>query len=215
MEITGKKIAEYRESLGWTQQKLADYLNISRETLSRYESNESHSIRNSIKKKIIDFMSLSTNGSPVFEQLPISGYYKIAVPFVSAKSYQDFIKKDELEVEKIEFVLKNKSMDKFIAFEIDTKSMDNNSRYSLSEYDIVLTKEVDKDKFNEEYESGEIWIIMLNNAILCRKIEYYNREANEIDCKPINTSPDFSNLIMNFSSVRRFYKVIKRITDIT
>lgn len=85
-------------------------------------------INASIKKKFQAFWNLSPVNYTEYKKLSISGYYKIKVPFVSTKSYEQFYPENEVKEEELEFITRNKNQGKFIAFEIDTKSMDNGKK---------------------------------------------------------------------------------------
>jgi len=217
MSIEAADIIQKRIDSGLSQEDLAYLTGLARSTIRRMENGEK--LRDDNEEKFTDFLNadvslLKTFKKNLLSKKITSGSFLVEVPFVPTKSYNDFINNNELGKDNLFFLMEKIECENFISFEINSKSIDNGSKKSLSMGDIALTKEVSKDKFEIDEEKSDLWMIIIDNTIIWRQINHYDEVSNTIKCHSLNPSPEYGDLEVNLNSVQRLFKVLTRLTNL-
>ncbi|NDW19484.1 helix-turn-helix transcriptional regulator [Dysgonomonas sp. 216] len=146
-----------------------------------------------------------------------NGKYKMRVPLIPIKAYAKYI--DEYRdcefinnLEEVEFVVDKIGLGKYFAFEIKGDSMDDDSKRSISDKDIVLARELRQDLWYNKLHNDEYpyWIIVLDNTIVCKQITEHNVETGEIICHSLNPSPEYADFRVSLNDVRQLCNIVAR-----
>lgn len=162
---------------------------------------------------------LITKAGTKYFQLP-NGKYLMRVPFVPVKAYAKYIDEwrdaDVSEpLEEYNFVVEQIGHGRYMAFEIKGDSMDDNSKRSLSNGDIILGRELGQEHWRDRLRTNEYpnWIIVLDNTILCKQIIEQDMERGTITCHSLNTSPEYSDFELKLNDIRQMFNIIQRVSN--
>lgn len=157
-----------------------------------------------------------TRNGVTYYEMP-NGRFRMRVPLIPVKAYAKYL--DECrdadyasDLEQIEFIVDKIGLGQYYAFEIKGDSMDDNSKHSICDKDIVLARELKKDLWknklhNEEY---PYWVIVLDNTIVCKQIVCHDVERGEITCHSLNASPEYSDFTLSLNDVRQLCNIVSR-----
>lgn len=158
---------------------------------------------------------ITKNGVSYYE-MP-NGKYRMRVPLIPAKAYAKYIDEyrdaDSIsDMEYIEFIVDKIGLGQYYAFEIKGDSMDDESKNSISDRDIVLARELKKDLWKNKLHNDEypFWIIMLDNTIICKQIVRHDVERCEITCHSLNPSPEYTDFVLSLNDVRQLCNIVAR-----
>lgn len=161
----------------------------------------------------------SRNGMMYYE-MP-NGKYRMRVPLVPVKAYAKYI--DECrdadfmsDFEEIEFIVDKIGLGQYYAFEIKGDSMDDDSKRSICDKDIVLARELKQDLWKNKLHNDEypFWIIVLDNTIVCKQIIHHDVDRCEITCHSLNASPEYSDFTLALNDVRQLCNIVARQSSI-
>lgn len=160
---------------------------------------------------------ITKTGTKYFE-MP-NGSYLMSVPFVPIKAYAKYVNEcvdidTEQITEQYNFIVDKIGHGKYMAFEIKGDSMDDNSKGSLSEGDIILARELNRDLWRDKLHIKQYpnWIIVLDNTILCKQIVEQDLERGTITCHSLNPSPEYGNFELKMDDIRQMFNVIQRVS---
>lgn len=149
--------------------------------------------------------------------------FRMRVPLVPFNAYARYaneacstIEQEKEEWDEVEFIVDKIGHGNYMAFEIKGDSMDDDSRRSFVQGDIVLARELDKIHWKDglRYEKYPFWIIVLEGTILCKQIIDQNIETGDITCHSLNPSPEYSDFTINLQQVFRIFNIIQKTTTI-
>ena len=159
-----------------------------------------------------------TRGNVQYAEMP-NGKFHIRVPFISVKSYSKYI--DECcsasfigNLETADFIVDKVEAGQYFAFEVKGDSMDDNSKRSICSKDIVLVRKLEKVCWSSKLDSNgyPFWIIVLDNAIVCKQIIEYDASCGEIVCHSLNLSPEYADFRLPLDNVRQLYSIVAKQT---
>ncbi|MDR0825214.1 MAG: XRE family transcriptional regulator [Prevotella sp.] len=162
---------------------------------------------------------LVTKAGVKYFQLP-NGKYLMRVPFVPVKAYAKYI--DEYRdaeysapLDEYNFIVDQIGHGRYMAFEIKGDSMDDDTRRSLGNGDIVLGRELGAEHWRDKLHTNDYpnWIIVLDNTILCKQIIHQDVEKATIVCHSLNPSPEYSDFELNFKDIRYMFNIIQRVSN--
>lgn len=145
--------------------------------------------------------------------------FRMRVPFVQIHAYAKYV--DERQdasywtpEEEYEFLVDKIHHGNYMAFEIKGDSMDDDSKRSLSNGDIVLARQLNQSLWENKLHTSSYpnWIIVLDNTILCKRIADHNVETGEILCKSLNPSPEYGDFTLNLNNVRQLFNIVQRVS---
>lgn len=145
--------------------------------------------------------------------------FRMRVPLVPFNAYARYaneacstIEQEKEEWDEVEFIVDKIGHGNYMAFEIKGDSMDDDSRRSFVQGDIVLARELDKIHWKDglRYEKYPFWIIVLEGTILCKQIIDQNIETGDITCHSLNPSPEYSDFTINLQQVCRIFNIIQK-----
>lgn len=150
-----------------------------------------------------------------------NGKFRMRVPFIPIKAYAKYV--DELrdadflgnEYEEFEFIVDKIGHGRYFAFEIKGDSMDDDSKRSLSNGDIVLARELSKEHWRNKLHTDDYpnWIIVLDSTILCKQISEQNIDKCTITCHSLNPSPEYADFELKMDNVRQLCNIVQRVSS--
>ncbi|MDU1889456.1 MAG: helix-turn-helix domain-containing protein [Dysgonomonas sp.] len=150
-----------------------------------------------------------------------NGKYRMRVPFIPVKAYAKYI--DEYrdaefmgqEFDEFDFIVDKIGHGRYFAFEIKGDSMDNDSKRSLCNGDIVLARELGKEHWRNKLHTEDYpnWIIVLNNTILCKQIVDQDLEKGTITCHSLNPSPEYSDFELKLDDICQLCNIVQRVSN--
>lgn len=145
--------------------------------------------------------------------------YRMRVPLVPFNAYARYandvcgtIEQDRETWDEVEFIVDKIGHGNYMGFEIRGDSMDDDSKRSFTQGDMVLARELDKIHWRDglRYEKFPFWIIVLEGTILCKQIIEHNLESGDIKCHSLNPSPEYSDFTINLGKVCRIFNIIQK-----
>lgn len=145
--------------------------------------------------------------------------YRMRVPFVQAHAYAKYIDERQDAVywtpsEEYEFLVDKIHHGSYMAFEIKGDSMDDDSKRSLSDGDIVLARELNRELWKSRLHTDDFpnWIIVLDDTILCKQIIDQNLENGDLICHSLNPSREYADFKVNLNEVRQLFNIVQRVS---
>jgi len=150
-----------------------------------------------------------------------NGKFRMRVPFIPVKAYAKYV--DECRdaeflgdnYEEFDFVVDQIGHGRYYAFEIKGDSMDDDSKRSLSNGDVVLARELSQEYWRNKLRTDDFpnWIIVLDNTVLCKQIVNQNTEECTIICHSLNPSPEYADFKLKLSDVRQLCNIVQRVSS--
>ena len=150
-----------------------------------------------------------------------NGKFRMRVPFIPVKAYAKYV--DEIrdaeflghEYEEFEFIVDKIGLGRYFAFEIKGDSMDDDSKRSLSNGDIVLARELGQEHWRSKLHTDDYpnWIIVMNNTILCKQITEQDTEECTITCHSLNPSPEYADFELKMNDIKQLCNIVQRVSS--
>ncbi len=195
---------------------LASYFGVNEDWLWKGEGRMSRTD----KVKGEDPYLITKSGVKYYEMA--NGKYRMRVPFIPVKAYAKYIDEyrdaDVLEegYEEFDFIVDKIGHGRYFAFEIKGDSMDDDTKRSLSNGDIVLARELGHEHWINKLHTEDFpnWIIVLNNTILCKQIVSQDIEKGTITCHSLNSSPEYSDFTLKLDNVCQLLNIVQRVSSV-
>lgn len=144
--------------------------------------------------------------------------YRMVVKLVPFAAYGRFINEcDSLEPEKEEWEEESFETDKivhgkYLAFEVRGDSMDDGTRNSFEEGDIVLVRELNRIHWKDglRYNDRPYWVVVFDNSILIKQVVAQNLIHGTITFHSLNSSPEYSDFTLDMDKIRALYYVLQK-----
>lgn len=157
-----------------------------------------------------------TKAGSQYEELP-NGKYKLTVPFVPVKAQARYVY-DYTDAEFISdlqdmtFIVDRVGNGKYLAFEIQNDSMDDNTKESIPDGAVVLARELGRQHWKSKFRTTQYpyWIIVHKSTVLCKEITHHDVEKGIITCHSLNDSPEYPDFELHLDDVRQLFNIIKK-----
>lgn len=177
--------------------------------------NEGEMLKTADKK---DNPFLITKSGMQYYEMP-NNRYLMSVPFVPIRAYAKYVDEcvdldSEMAIEQYNFIVDTIGHGRYMAFEIKGDSMDDDTRGSLCEGDIILARELNRDLWRDKLHIHQYpnWIIVLDNTILCKQIVAQDMEKGTITCHSLNPSPEYADFELKLDEIRQMFNIIQRVS---
>ena len=99
----------------------------------------------------------------------------------------------------------------YIAFRVDGDSMDDGTRKSFERGDVVVVRELDRDKWLPKLHIRDwpFWVIVFGNCVRIKEI--ISQDETSITCHSLNPSPEYTDFTLHLDDVSRLFNVIQKI----
>jgi lambda repressor-like predicted transcriptional regulator len=158
---------------------------------------------------------VNSSGVKYFE-LP-NGKFRMRVPLVPVRAYAKYVDEHRdaeflNDLEEVEFIVDKIGLGRYYAFEIKGDSMDDDSKRSICDKDIVLARELSRDYWRDKLHSDEypFWIVILDNTVVCKQIVGQDLERCEITCHSLNPSPEYADFTLSLNDVRQLCNIVAK-----
>lgn len=147
-----------------------------------------------------------------------NGNYRMTVKKVPFCAYGRFANEaDTLEPDKEDWEEESFEFDeivhgKYLAFEVKGDSMDDGTRNSFEEGDIVLVRELGRQHWQDRFRFNDYpyWVIVFDSSVLIKQMIAQNMETGELTFHSLNPSPEYSDFTLNINEIRALYYVLQK-----
>lgn len=160
--------------------------------------------------------SFMTKAGSKYEDL-MNGRYKLTVPFVPVRAQARYASEfNDAEfisnLTEVSFIVDRVGNGRYLAFEIQNDSMDDDSKRSIPDGAIVLGRELGKHHWKNKFRTTEFpyWIIVHENGMLCKEIVNHDVENGIITCHSLNDSPEYADFDFNLDEVHQLFNIVKK-----
>lgn len=162
------------------------------------------------------FFTETHNGAKFYE-LP-GGGYRMEVSLVPFAAYGRFANEcDTLEPDNEEWAKESFYTDKiahgkYFAFEVKGDSMDNGTRYSFEEGDIVLVRELDRIHWRDglRFKEHPYWVVVFGSSVLIKQMVAQDLTEGKLTFHSLNPSPEYADFTLDMDEVRALYYVLQK-----
>lgn len=182
-----------------------DWLLIGRDEM--YKSGSYSNVKELITKSGICYKELS------------NGKFQMTVPFVPQKAYAKYLDEirdaEEVTYDTWDFIVDKIGHGDYRAFEIKGDSMDDDSKRSICNGDIVLARDLARTHWMSPLNIKDFpyWIIVHDNTVICKQIVSHDTKKGTIICHSLNDSPEYSkDFEIKLDEVCKLYNIIQRVT---
>lgn len=190
--MNGLELKNLRKNLGFSQDALAQKLNVTRRTIINWEKSEK------IDDNNVKLIRIALNDEkdtilrdPNATLLNYNGF--MLVPLVGVRAQAGFLSgygdTEYLEeLPKVPFEVDREYKGRYLCFEVAGDSMDNNSPESILEGDILLCREIQQHHWTNQLHINK-WdfvIVHRDNGILVKRIKNHNTEKSVLTLHSLN-----------------------------
>ena len=163
---------------------------------------------------------VNRNGTRFYELS--NNMYTIEVPLVTINDYDYFRKQVSSfkyskfpDLKRAFFISHSITNSGYIGLEVRGSSMQSADGRGLSHGDIVYAREVDIEQLPHAIFQAfnPYWIIVGENGVVCRKIDFTDIGNSEITLKPLNESLEYPSISVNLRNIYKLYNIERRSTD--
>lgn len=134
------------------------------------------------------------------------------VPFSALGSPADeFAEPDRTDADTVAIEVTEVHHGSYYAFRVEGDSMDDGTRKSFERGDIVVVRELARDKWlpRLHYKTWPHWVIVFGNNVRLKDIVAH--EGDTITCHSLNPSPEYTDFTLHLDEVQRLFNVIKKV----
>lgn len=203
------KIIKYKYNL--TQSEIAQEIGISKQYLSD-TLNERYPFTNELKRKLYErFTYLNTNKSEV---TPFTPRAQARIPLVSQYAHAGYLcgygDPEYLgALPTIDFTPDREMTGNWLAFEVKGDSMDNGSKESYVEGEIVICREVEPEYWRDSrlFINKRDFVIVHEEGILIKRITEHNLDTHTITIHSLN--PMYPDRTLNLEQVHQIFSIVE------
>jgi transcriptional regulator with XRE-family HTH domain len=102
----------------------------------------------------------------------------------------------------------------YVAFRVDGSSMDDGTHDSFERGDIVVVRELSRDKWLPKlhFKDWPYWVVCFGNNVRLKQIVAH--DGPTITCHSINPSPEYTDFTLNLDDVQRLFNVVKKVPKV-
>ena len=102
----------------------------------------------------------------------------------------------------------------YIAFRVDGDSMDDGTHDSFERGDIVVVRELSRDKWLPKlhFKDWPYWVVCFGNNVRLKQIVAH--DGPTITCHSINPSPEYTDFMLNLDDVQRLFNMVKKVPKV-
>lgn len=101
---------------------------------------------------------------------------------------------------------------RYIAFRVKGDSMDNGTRRSFEDGDILLCRELDRDDWMPRLhiDRWRFWVVCWGNNVRLKEIVSQDSETGSITLHSLNPSPEYTDFTLTLDEIHHLYYVIQK-----
>ena len=136
------------------------------------------------------------------------------VPIAALGSPEDEFTKyiNDYENDTVTIVVDGVHHGKYVAFRVEGDSMDDGTRNSFERGDIVVVRELARDKWLPKLhiKTWPYWVIAFGNNVRIKEIIAQDETTGTITCHSLNPSPEYTDFTLSLDDIHRLFNVIKK-----
>ena len=120
---------------------------------------------------------------------------------------------NEHEGEKALFEVEEVHHGSYLAFKVSGDSMDDGTRHGFEKGDIVLVRELDRDKWMPRlhYNTWPFWVVVFGNCVRIKQIIAQDEHTGAIMLHSLNPSPEYTDFTLQLDEINRLFNVVQHI----
>ena len=136
------------------------------------------------------------------------------VPIAALGSPEDEFTKyiNDYDNDTVNIVVDGVHHGKYVAFRVEGDSMDDGTRNSFERGDIVVVRELARDKWLPKLhiKTWPYWVIAFGNNVRIKEIIAQDETTGTITCHSLNPSPEYTDFTLSLDDIHRLFNVIKK-----
>lgn len=151
-----------------------------------------------------------------YTSLP-GGFFRLRVPLVSANCYSRYTKeyaspRFQNALSEVDFLITQMEDKRYYSFEMKGDSMDDGSIQGIKDRDILLVCEQSVDVWKSVLAEGKYsyWVLVLQNAIVCKRIIAFDEKQDILECQSLNSSPEYTDFKLKIGDVCQLFGVVAK-----
>ncbi|MDL2212512.1 helix-turn-helix domain-containing protein [Bacteroides sp. OttesenSCG-928-D19] len=146
-------------------------------------------------------------------------FFKMRVPLVPYYAYGRYLSDtgeamtmERDEWEEVDFIVDRIAHGRYLAFEIKGESMNDGSRQSIADGDIVLARELDRNHWRTKlrFKDYPYWVVVTDDSILCKEVIAHDPATGMITFHSINPSPEYRDFTLHVDEIKQLFNVVKK-----
>lgn len=203
LETNGYQLNEIAEKLSISPQNLNNWLNVKDIKVSTL-----YRIASAINKTIYFFFENDNGNLTMPEVQPDATVAPLISQFAYAGYLAGFADHDYLEAQPSFVAARRHNGGHYIAFEVRGDSMDDGTKRSICEGDILLGRELRKDLWQFRLHIPKVFVIVhRSDGIICKEIIAHDVESGIIVCHSWNPDPEYQDFEIDMRDVLQLFYV--------
>lgn len=203
LEENDFQLSEIAEKLNISPQNLNNWLNVKDIKVSTLEK-----IASAINKSIYFFFD-TDKGNISVPEVP---YDVTVAPLISQYAYAGYLSgfgdSEYLEAQPHYVAARRYNGGHYVAFEVRGDSMDDGTKRSICEGDILLGRELRKDLWQFRLHVPKVFIIVhRTDGICCKEVVDHNVETGILTCHSWNPDPEYKDFELNMKDILQLFYV--------
>lgn len=203
LEENDFQLSEIAEKLNISPQNLNNWLNVKDIKVSTLEK-----IASAINKSIYFFFD-TDKGNISVPEVPSD---VTVAPLISQYAYAGYLSgfgdNEFLESQPHYVAARRYNGGHYVAFEVRGDSMDDGTKRSICEGDILLGRELRKDLWQFKLHVPKVFIIVhRTDGICCKEVVDHNVETGILTCHSWNPDPEYKDFELNMKDILQLFYV--------
>jgi SOS-response transcriptional repressor LexA len=169
---------------------------------------------NAVKVLRHDMSALALNPNDSVRRINDYGKNTITIPFVNQYAFASYLRGYENQtymnqLETRTFTVTHEPRGNYLSFEVKGDSMDNGTKQSICDGDIVLVREVTSDlwQYKLHLHKWRFVVVHKTEGILIKEISAHNTETHEITLHSLNS--EYPDMVVSLNDVAQLFSVVK------
>ncbi len=143
------------------------------------------------------------------------GKYLVTAPFLSTvqqKTYADRFSDDDfmLKCPRTSFMLEEGRAKTYVAFEMDSRAMENGLANGIPIHSVVLGELVPKKNVGRFLDKGGIFIMVYAEGVLCKEVVGWDERTGTLTCHSFNDSPEYADFTLALEEVSQIFALCRK-----
>lgn len=220
MSLIGQRIKQLREKKNLTQKDISDALGVKPQTVSSWERLDRLPGDTILIGKLAELLKVSVDYIVGNSDIPLPSDATIKpitnfknVPLVTVKAmagYTTGFGDDEFiaSLPTVPVVVDRNYAGRYVCFECEGDSMDDGSRKSICDRDVVLARSVPRDLWRGKLHLNDWYFVIVHrDGVVIKQITKHDTETGFITCHSLN--PLYEDFLINLDDVKELFNVVK------
>ena len=141
----------------------------------------------------------------VVKKVPFSAYGRFA-------NEADTLEPDKEDWEEESFEFGQVVHGKYLSFDVKGDSMDDGSRNSFEEGDVLLVRELGRQHWRDKFRLKDhpYWVVVFDSSVLLKQMVAQDIETGDLTFHSLNPSPEYADFTLNVDRIRALFYVLQK-----